>query len=88
MPITACRYARVLSNWRMTMIDVILRTLIDAFNTMLKAVSSLPEFGHATFVDLRGTLSQGAGYRNDWANELHPTKSGFRTVAANIAAGI
>jgi hypothetical protein len=41
-----------------------------------------------TFVDLRGTLSQGAGYKDDWANELHPTKSGFRAVAARIAARI
>jgi hypothetical protein len=39
-------------------------------------------------VDLRGTLSQGAGHKDDWANELHPTKSGFRAVAAKIASEV
>jgi hypothetical protein len=39
-------------------------------------------------VDLRGTLSQGAGYKASWANELHPTKEGFRAVAAKIARQI
>jgi lysophospholipase L1-like esterase len=63
----------------------ILRTLIDAFNAMLRSVSTLPQFDHVTYVDLRGTLSQGSRYKDDWANELHPTKAGFRAVAAKIA---
>lgn len=67
---------------------LILRTLIDAFNSMLRSVSMFPGFAHVTYVDLRGTLSQGAGHKNDWANELHPTKSGFRAVAARIASEV
>ena len=66
----------------------ILRTLMDAFNAMLLSVSKLPQFGHVKYVDLRGTLSQGAGYKADWANELHPTKDGFRAVAERIASAI
>jgi lysophospholipase L1-like esterase len=66
----------------------IVRTVIDTFNVMLRQVSALPQFAHVKYVDLRGTLSQGAGYRADWANELHPTKEGFRAVAAKIARQI
>jgi lysophospholipase L1-like esterase len=66
----------------------IIRTLIDAFNVMLQHVSAMPQFGHVSYVDLRGTLSQGAGYKADWANELHPSKEGFRAVAAKIAREI
>jgi lysophospholipase L1-like esterase len=66
----------------------ILRTLIDAFNMMLQEVSAMPPFRHVRYVDLRGTLSEGADYKTDWANELHPTKTGFRAVAARIAGQI
>ena len=68
--------------------EAIMRTLMDAFNVMLQQVSALPEFGHVTYVNLRGTLSQGAGYKEDWANELHPTQEGFRAVASRIAENI
>lgn len=60
--------------------------LIDRFNDMLRALVALPEFGHVRWVDLRGTLSSGPKYKDDWGNELHPTKAGFRRVAAKIAA--
>jgi lysophospholipase L1-like esterase len=66
----------------------IVATLIDAFNAMLEQVSTMPQFPHVTYVDLRSTLSNGADYEDDWANELHPTKDGFRAVAAKIAAAI
>lgn len=66
----------------------ILRSLMDTFNDMLRQVAATPEFAHVKYVDLRNTLASGAGYKNDWANELHPTKSGFRAVAAKIALGI
>jgi lysophospholipase L1-like esterase len=62
--------------------------LIDRFNRMLKRVTALPEFAHVRYVDLRGTLSNGADYRTWWANELHPTKRGFEAVAARFAAAI
>jgi len=35
-------------------------------------------------IDLRGTLSHAAGYKRDWANELHPAKSGFSSVATRL----
>jgi lysophospholipase L1-like esterase len=66
----------------------IVRAVIDAFNVMLRQVSAMPQFAHVKYVDLRGTLSQGAGYKASWANELHPTKEGFRAVAAKIARQI
>lgn len=62
--------------------------LIDRFNGMLQAIVALPDLSHVVFVDLRGTLSTGADYREWWANELHPTPEGFRRVAARIAARI
>jgi lysophospholipase L1-like esterase len=66
----------------------IIRTLIDVFNVMLQQVAAMPQFNHVTYVDLRGTLSQDSGYKADWANELHPTKEGFRAVAAKIVQAI
>jgi hypothetical protein len=39
------------------------------------------------YVNLRGTLNS-ASYKQDWANELHPTERGFKAVAARIAAAI
>lgn|SRR5262245_13324373 len=55
----------------------IVRELIDAFNEMLAAV--VARDSHAYYVDLRGTLSD-----SQWANELHPTKTGFRLVTNEI----
>ena len=66
----------------------ILVSLMDSFNAMLRDVSALPAFGHVKYVDLRSTLASGPGYKADWANELHPTKTGFRAVAAKIALAI
>jgi len=59
--------------------------LIDRFNEMLRQLSRSDGFDHVRYVDLRDTLSHGAGYKRDWANELHPTKSGFSAVAGKIA---
>jgi lysophospholipase L1-like esterase len=53
------------------------KVLIDRFNAMIDRVASLPEFSHVHYIDLRGTLSSGANYKHDWANELHPTGNGF-----------
>lgn len=60
--------------------------LIDQFNRMLRGVAGLTGFEHVRYVDLRGTLSNAAGYRTWWANELHPTAAGFSAVAARFAA--
>lgn len=59
--------------------------LIDRFNSMLQGVSAIPQLGHVYYVDLRNCLRDDAKYKNDWANELHPTRSGFRTVTKKFA---
>jgi lysophospholipase L1-like esterase len=67
---------------------VVIGKLIDRFNAMLSQLAGSNGFGHVRYVDLRRTLSHAAGYKRDWANELHPTKSGFSSVAAKIAGAI
>ncbi len=59
--------------------------LIDRFNAMMKDVTSLPDFKHVRYVDLRGELTNGPTYKSDWANELHPSKSGFEKVTKRFA---
>jgi len=62
----------------------IMQSLIDRFNDMLQSVVAM--FAHVRYVNLRGTLSNGAQYKRYWANELHPTKAGFKLVADKFAA--
>lgn len=57
--------------------------LIDRFNDMLGTVAELPAFEHVRWVDLRGTLTD-PRYKNDWANEMHPTKKGFQAVTSKF----
>jgi lysophospholipase L1-like esterase len=59
--------------------------LIDRFNTMLAAVSALPEFAHVHYLDLRGTLKHDATYKKHWANEMHPNATGFDLVTKKFA---
>lgn len=59
--------------------------LIDRFNTMLAAVSALPEFAHVHYLDLRGTLKHDATYKQHWANEMHPNATGFDLVTKKFA---
>src|SRR6185437_8854182 len=68
-----------------------MKTLIDRFNAMLQTVAK--SFSNVHYVDLRGTLPNGAGYKAYWANELHPTgdtlfgnKDGFLAVATKFEA--
>lgn len=61
--------------------------LIDVFNNMLMNLSKVPGFEHVRFVDLRGTLSaviHNEQYKMDWANELHPSQSGFEKITEKI----
>ena len=60
--------------------------LIDRLNQVLRRVAGMPGFQHVRYIDLRGTLSNGANYRTWWANELHPSPRGFEAVAARFAA--
>jgi hypothetical protein len=61
--------------------EVIVRQLIDAFNAMLAGIAARNANTH--YVDLRPLLG-----RNDWANELHPSKAGFLKVTQAIEARI
>jgi hypothetical protein len=64
------------------------RLLIDEFSRCLAALEARYA-GRVVFVDSRGTLTPG-----DWANELHPRRSGFDKIArerwrpALVAAGL
>ena len=62
--------------------------LIDAFNTMLRQLTSATGCEHVRYVDLRGTRSSPAAYKRDWANERHSTIRGFKAVAQKIARAI
>lgn len=67
----------------------IMVSLIDRFNLMLQGVVSLKQFaGNVRYVDLRKTLKNGTTYKNDWANELHPTGDGFSLVTKKFAAAL
>ncbi|MCU0649260.1 MAG: SGNH/GDSL hydrolase family protein [Gemmatimonadaceae bacterium] len=63
----------------------VIGALIDRFNAMLQRITSLSAFGHVHYVDVRGVLINGTGYKKDWGNELHPTTAGFERVAAEFA---
>jgi len=67
---------------------LVIKELIDRFNTMLRTVSRLPQFGHVKHLDLRGTLSTGPKYKDWWANELHPGPKGFEAITAKFAAAV
>jgi len=55
--------------------------LIDRFNeTLLKVAAAHDRYHH---VDLRGMLGD-----NDWSDELHPTRDGFRRIAQKFLAGL
>ena len=55
----------------------VMRILIDRLNT---AFARYAQPAGIYFIDSRDTLDPGAGYRNDWANELHPTRRGFDRI--------
>lgn len=61
------------------------RNLIDRFNVMLQDIAAHPGLAHVRYLDLRGTLSAGRNYTDDWANELHPTAAGFEKVTRKFA---
>lgn len=64
--------------------------LIDKFNASLQAVTQHNAFSsHVKYVDLRGTLRNGLSvYKEDWANELHPSSDGFSFVSQRFAKEI
>jgi hypothetical protein len=56
----------------------ICRLLIDTMHATLSAFTR-PDQG-IYFIDSRGILQSGNGYRDDWDNEMHPTPSGFAKI--------
>ena len=67
---------------------LIMEELIDRLNKMLLGISKLPDFKHVRHVDVRTSLSNdlsGKKWKKWWANELHPTRKGFRLVAKKFA---
>jgi lysophospholipase L1-like esterase len=66
----------------------VLVQLINRFNTMLAAVSALPQFAHVHYLDLRKTLKNDGTYKSHWANELHPNAAGFDLVTKKFADAI
>lgn len=66
-----------------------MRVLIDRFNQMLASFAATTGAGQVRYVDIRNTLSTvltDDAYKNWWANELHPTETGFSAVANKFAA--
>lgn len=57
--------------------------LIRRYAAVIERVIEHKRFDHVHFVRTPGVLKE-ADYHDDWANELHPTEKGFRTVAACI----
>ena len=56
----------------------VVRILINRLNDALGRYAN-PAAG-VYFVNSRDTLSSGADYRDDWDNELHPTRGGFDRI--------
>ncbi|MCI0452370.1 MAG: SGNH/GDSL hydrolase family protein [Candidatus Latescibacteria bacterium] len=66
--------------------NALMRDLINQFNRMVEAVALAPEFsGHVKYLNLRNTLRTDSHYKKDWANELHPTKDGYKLVTRKYA---
>jgi hypothetical protein len=56
----------------------IVKLMINEINIALKRYENPAAGIH--FIDSRNTLDSGAGYLNDWDNELHPTRAGFDKI--------
>jgi lysophospholipase L1-like esterase len=67
---------------------VLMGRLVDRVNDMLAGVSATPGFSHVHYLDLRPLLGSGPKYKDDWANELHPSVRGFEKVADEFAGVI
>jgi hypothetical protein len=59
----------------------ICRILIDRLNGVFLGLNGTSGPGYrVNYIDSRGVLDSGNGYQADWANELHPTPSGFNKI--------
>ena len=56
------------------------KAMIEWFNTMLAELEQEhTNTGYFAHIDLRGTLGD-----DDWQNEIHPTRDGFKAIAAEF----
>jgi lysophospholipase L1-like esterase len=63
--------------------------LIDKYNKVLLGIPNLPGMSYVHYVHIFGSLSNDlTKYKDDWGNELHPTRSGFERVADIFAKEI
>jgi lysophospholipase L1-like esterase len=58
----------------------ILSKLLDRYNTMLRDVATLGSFPHVHYIKVIGRVER----QEDWSDEMHPAKSGFREIAAQF----
>lgn len=69
-----------------------LKVLVDRFNSIIEAIPKQSGYEHICYVRVKGTLSSQLApqqqYQGDWGNELHPTRAGFRRVAAKFNEAI
>lgn len=69
---------------------VIMKTVVDRFNGLLKELSADPRYaGHLVHADLRGTLVsaiENDAYMADWQSEMHATEPGFAKLADRLFA--
>lgn len=61
----------------------IVKSFIDGINVMLQSLSKDPAYaGRVVHIDARNTLTDEiSSYADAWANELHPTNTGFQAIA-------
>lgn len=60
----------------------IIDELIDRFNKMISGLVKMPGLKHVRYVNLLGLLPR---TKLGWANELHPSKAGFKLVTQEFA---
>ncbi len=73
--------------WPVTKRQQVIIDLIDMLNTTIAKLAAANSNVH--HIDCRGTLSHDlTTYRQDWANELHPTASGFAKIAQRFSTSI
>jgi lysophospholipase L1-like esterase len=74
---------------RVPITDFLVDVLAAAIKVLAAGPSALP---HLHFVDTRGTLQRAVagatGTSGDWLNEIHPSHSGYRKIAAGLTAKV
>lgn len=70
-------------NLHLEIVDI----MLGGFKRRIQALAAQNEYaGHLIVVDTQGTLTP--GNRDDWLNEIHPTRRGFRIITEQIYAAM